>query len=82
MDNISQTSDMQMTQSYWQRASNSFKYMNDKQDATCEQYGMAMNAKKTKTMIVEKTPETKCEVNVKGQRLTQVKQYKYLGTTV
>ena len=29
--------------------------MIDKPDATCEQYGMAMNAKKTKTMIVEKT---------------------------
>ena len=43
---------------------------------------MAMNAKKTKTMIVDKTPEKQCEVNVKGQRLTQVKQYKYLGTTV
>ena len=41
-----------------------------------------MNANKTKTMIVEKTPEKQCEVNVKGQRLTQVKQYKYLGTTV
>ena len=41
-----------------------------------------MNAKKTKTMIVEKTPEKQCEVNVKGQQLTQVKQYKYLGTTV
>ena len=40
MDNISQTSDMQMTQSYWQIVSN-------KLDATCEQYGMAMNAKKT-----------------------------------
>ena len=43
---------------------------------------MAMNAKKTKTMIVEKTSEKQCEVNVKGQRLTQVKQYKYLGTTI
>ena len=44
---------------------------------------MAMNAKKTnKTMIVEKIPEKQCEVNVKGQRVTQVKQYKYLGTTV
>ena len=32
-------------------------------------------------MIVEKTPEKQCEVNVKGQRLTQVKQYKYLGAT-
>ena len=58
------------------------QYMIDKLDATCEQYGMAMNAKKTKTMIVEKTPEKQCEVNVKGQRLTQVKQYKYLGTTI
>ena len=43
---------------------------------------MAMNANKTKTMIVETTPEKQCEVNVKGQRLTQVKQYKYLRTTV
>ena len=44
--------------------------MIDKLDATCEQYGMAMNAKKTKTMIVEKTPEKQCEVDVNGQRLT------------
>ena len=58
------------------------QHMIDKLDATCEQYGMAMNAKMTKTMIVEKTPEKQCEVNVKGQRLTQIKQYKYLGTTV
>ena len=41
-----------------------------------------MNANKSKSIIVEKTPEKQCEVNVKGQRLTQVKQYKYLGTTV
>ena len=58
------------------------QHMIDKLGATCEQYGMAMNVKKTKTMIVEKTPEKQCEVNVKGQRLTQVKQYKYLGTTI
>ena len=54
----------------------------DELDATYEQYGMAMNVKKTKTMIVGKTPEEQCEVNAKGQRLTRVKQYKYLGTTV
>ena len=58
------------------------QHMIDKLDATCEQYGMAMNAKKTKTMIVEKTSEKRCEVNVKGQRLTHVKQNKYLGTTI
>ena len=56
--------------------------MIDKLDATCEQYGMAMNVKKTTTMIEQKTPEKQCEVNVKGQRLTQVKQYKYLEMTV
>ena len=44
------------------------QHMIDKLDATCEQYGMAMNAKKTKTMIVETTSEEQCEVNVKGQR--------------
>ena len=58
------------------------QHMIDKLDATCEQYGMAVNAKKTKTVIVEKTSEKQCEVNVKGQRLTQVKQYKYMGATV
>ena len=58
------------------------QHMIDTLDATSEQYGMAMNAKKTKTMIVEKSPEKQCEENVKGQRLTQVKQYKYLGATV
>ena len=47
------------------------QHMIDKLDATCEQYGMAMNAKKTKTMIVEKIPEKQCEVNVKGQQLGQ-----------
>ena len=60
---ISQTSDMQMTQSYWQRVSNSFNIMIDKLDVACEQYGMEMNAKKTKTMIVEKALEELCEVN-------------------
>ena len=41
------------------------QHMIDKLDATCERHGMTMNAKKTKTRIVEKTPEKQCEVNVK-----------------
>ena len=48
------------------------QHMIDKLDVTREQYGMAMNAKKTKTMIVGKTPEKQCEVNVNGQRVTHV----------
>ena len=58
MDKISQTSDMQMTQSYWQRVSNSFNIMIDKLYATFEQYGMAMNAKKTNNDRRENTRET------------------------
>ena len=67
MGNILQKSYMPMAQSYWQ--SNSFNIMIDKLDATCEQYGMEMNASKTNTMIVEKTSEKQCEVIVKGQGL-------------
>ena len=52
------------------------QHMIDKLDATCVQYSMAMNARKTQTMIVENKPEKQCEVNVKGQLLTRVKQYK------
>ena len=50
------------------------QHMIDQLDATCEQYGMAMSAKKTKTMIVEKTHDKQCEVNVKWQRLTHSSQ--------
>ena len=46
-----------MAQSHWQKVSSSFNIMIDKLDATCEQYSMAMNAKLTKAMIVEKAPE-------------------------
>ena len=55
-------------------------HMIDKLDATCEQYGMEMNGKKTITVIVEKTTwETKCGKCVKEQQLTQVKEYQYVG---
>ena len=79
MEKISQTSDMHIILA---ESEQQLQHMIDKLYATFEQYGMAMNTKKTKTMIVEKTPEKQCEVNVKGQGLTQVKQYKYLGTTI
>ena len=32
-------------------------------------------------MIVEKTPRKQCDVSVKGQQLTQIKEKKYPGTT-
>ena len=44
MDKLLQTPATPITQSYGQRVSNSFN-MIDKRDATCEQYGIEMNAK-------------------------------------
>ena len=43
-----------------------------------------MNAKKTKTMIISKQPDSEKKVNIKieGESLEQVQQFKYLGTQV
>ena len=57
---VSQTSDMQITQSYWQKSEQKLQHTIDELDATCEQYGMTMNAKKINTMIVDKTPGSLC----------------------
>ena len=52
-------------------------------NTACEEYGMALNAKKTKTMLISKFDEDKtCKVQVNGTELEQVKKYKYLGTMV
>ena len=52
-------------------------------NTACEEYGMALNAKKTKTMVISKLDEGKtCKVKVNGTELDQVKKYKYLGTMV
>ena len=57
------------------------QHMIDKLDATCEQYFLwyCNECQENKNNDRRETPEKQCEVNVKGQRLTQVKQYKYLG---
>ena len=52
-------------------------------NTACEEYGMALNAKKTKTMVVRKDQNEKsCTVKVNDTTLEQVKKYKYLGTMV
>jgi len=48
----------------------------------CKDYGMAMNVKKTKTMVINKSRDTQCSVMVDGNILEQVSQYKYLGSWV
>ena len=42
-------------------------------------YDMKINIKKTKTMVVSKQQGIKIEILVDGQRLEQVKKFKYLG---
>jgi len=43
---------------------------------------MAMNVKKTKTMVIIKCRNTQCSITVDGKILGQVSQNKYLGSWV
>ena len=54
--------------------------MIDSIKVTCQEYGMALNEKKTKTMIVSKNNQKTLKIKVDEQVLEQVKRYDYLGT--
>jgi len=45
----------------------------------CKEYGLEVNVKKTKTMVLNKSGKTQCTVTANGTKLEQVSQYKYLG---
>ena len=55
-------------------------------DAVCEisaEYGLRMNTKKTKVMVVTRSEEQKAiKITVNGEELEQVKQFKYLGQLI
>ena len=51
----------------------------DKTTQYCEKYGMALNTKKTKIMIVSKNKIEDDRVHVKGRVLERVSKYNYLG---
>lgn len=53
-----------------------------KLEASCKNYGMEMNLKKTKVMVIAKKPGTVCNIMVNGIKLEQVKDYKYLGSWI
>ena len=48
----------------------------------CKEYGMDVNVKKTKTMVLNKSGKTQCSVTANGTKLEQVSQYKYLGSCI
>ena len=45
-----------------------------------EEYGMKINIKKTKVMVVTKKGHRKAKIEIAGQELEQVSHYKYLGS--
>ena len=54
----------------------------DKVNESCAAFGMELNAKKTKVMVMEKQPGTKITIKSNGIALEQVNKYKYLGTFI
>ena len=46
----------------------------------CVEYGMSLNAKKTKVMAIDKKEQIECEIKVENKELEQGKEYKYLGS--
>lgn len=54
------------------------KALNDE----CKVFGMSLNAKKTKIMVIDKKEKVRCKIKVDGKELEQVKEYKYLGTWI
>ena len=47
---------------------------------TCKTYGMALNPKKTKVMVVSKKESPVITIFAEQTRLEQVKEFKYLGS--
>ena len=54
----------------------------DKVNESCTAFGMELNAKKIKVMVMEKQPGTKITIKSNGIALEQVNNYKYLGTLI
>ena len=57
--------------------------MLDKLNSTCLDYGMAINVKKTKVMVlISKASKVKCSLTLNNMALEQVNRYKYLGSWI
>ena len=59
--------------------------MLDKLNSTCLDYGMAINVKKTKVMVISKASKVKslkCSITLNNMALEQVNRYKYLGSWI
>ena len=51
-------------------------------DRACTQWGMTINATKTKTMTVSKKDENEATITLRGNPLEAVESFSYLGSKV
>ena len=57
--------------------------MMDKISLACNNYGMKLNVKKTKVMILKKGSEKEnTKIKVDGEYLEEISHYKYLGSKI
>ena len=54
----------------------------DKLTQVSEKYGMRINTKKTKVMVISKKEGKRVEIKVYGQNIEQVKEFSYLGSLI
>ena len=58
------------------------KRMLNKLNSKCKSYGMSMNVKKTKVMVMSKEGNIQCHIKLDQEVLEQVNRYKYLGSWI
>ena len=54
----------------------------DRLNEVAKSYKMKINVKKTKTMVVSRTEGKTVNILIEGQKVEQVKKFKYLGTVI
>ena len=54
----------------------------DRLNAIAKKYSMRINIKKTKTMVVSKKDGRTVSIMIDGQKVEQVKTFKYLGSVI
>lgn len=54
----------------------------DNINAACEEYGMSINIKKTKVMIISRNQNVSIPISINGEILNNVYQFKYLGCII
>ena len=54
----------------------------DRLNEVAKSYKMKINVKNTKTMIVSRTEGKTVDISIEGQKVKQVKKFKYLGAVI